>query len=81
MLHFGQCQYAVETTNVLIVDSNKSTSRTFKLILQKRGFAVVVAEDSKNALEKIKTNRFDAVVITLCFRRLQFLQLANHSVA
>ena len=55
----------VEPTNVLIIDGNKSTSRTFKLILQKRGFTVFVAEDFKKALEKIKTDPFDAVLISL----------------
>ena len=54
-----------ETANVLIIDSNISTSRTFKLILQKRGFQVVTAEDSAQALEKIKTTIFDAIVISL----------------
>jgi DNA-binding response OmpR family regulator len=54
----------VETRNVLIIDRNKSTSWAFKRILQKRGFSVDEVEDGKKALEKIKTNRYDAVLIS-----------------
>ena len=55
----------VETTKVLIIDRYKSTLLTFKKILQKRGFEVDESEDSKKALEKMKTNRYDAVLISL----------------
>ena len=55
----------VETTKVLIVDQYKPTSLTFKKILQKRGFEVDESEDGKKALEKMKTNSYDAVLISL----------------
>ena len=55
----------METTKVLIVDRYKSTSLTFKKILQKNGFEVDESEEGKKALEKMKTNRYDAVLISL----------------
>lgn len=55
----------VETRRVLIIDRNKSTSWAFKKILQKRGFSVDEFMDKKEALEKIRTNRYDAVLISL----------------
>jgi DNA-binding response OmpR family regulator len=55
----------VETRRVLIVDRNKSTSWAFKKILQKKGFSADEVEDGKKALEKIRTNLYDAVLISL----------------
>lgn len=49
---------------VLIVDQNKSTSSTFKRILEKVGFAVDEAGDGNMACKKIKANYYDAVLIS-----------------
>jgi two-component system response regulator TctD len=55
----------VETIKILIVDRYKSTSLAFKKILQKKGFEVDESDDSKKALEKMKTDCYDAVLISL----------------
>jgi two-component system, NtrC family, response regulator HydG len=54
-----------KTPNVLIVDSNISTLRTFQKILQKSNMTVTVAEGKQVALEKINTARFDVVLLSL----------------
>jgi DNA-binding response OmpR family regulator len=50
---------------ILVVDPDKSTSTTFKQILQKIGFAVDSSSEGHEALEKMKSNRYDAVLISL----------------
>jgi DNA-binding response OmpR family regulator len=55
----------VEMLNVLIVDSNQFTSQTFKRILEKRGYLVELAETRNKAIELIKRDGFDVVLISL----------------
>lgn len=48
---------------VLVVDDDKSILRTFTRILQKAGYGVEVAETGKEAMEKVKNNRYDVALI------------------
>jgi DNA-binding response OmpR family regulator len=53
-----------QTKTILIVDYDKSTSRTFKQILQKQGYIIDIAKDGTEAIQKIKNNNFDAAIIS-----------------
>ena len=55
----------MDAKKVLIVDNCKSTSLTFKRILQRNDFEVDESEDGKKALEKMQTKCYDAVLINL----------------
>lgn len=54
-----------KTINVLIVDSDSSTSRTFQRILQNSGMKVVAAKENQDVLKRINSNLFDVIVISL----------------
>jgi DNA-binding response OmpR family regulator len=41
---------------ILIVEGNENTKRVFARILKKRGFAVDLAKDNQEAMEKIEKN-------------------------
>jgi two-component system response regulator HydG len=54
-----------ENKTILVVDSDRSTSRAFKRILQKAGFTVDSSSEGYEAVEKIKNNNYSAVLISL----------------
>ena len=49
---------------ILVVDYDESTRRVFKHILVKRGFSVHEAKDGEEAIRKMKTIRYDAVLLS-----------------
>ena len=48
---------------MLIVDDDPSILNVFSRLFQKRGFSVTVAENGKQAIEKLKTGCFDVALI------------------
>ncbi|MBE3115940.1 response regulator [Candidatus Bathyarchaeota archaeon] len=48
---------------ILIVDDDISILKTFARIFNKKGFSVTVAENGEQAIEKLKTTRFDIALI------------------
>lgn len=52
-------------SKILIFDTDKSTSRNFRLVLEKNGFEAIAVQDKDRALSKIKNEQFDAVLIIL----------------
>ena len=56
---------------LLFVDDEDSIRATLPLILQERGFSVKSAASVREALNKIKTHRFDVVLSDLNIHKLQ----------
>ena len=50
---------------ILIVEGNEDTKRVFARILKKRGFAVDLAKDNQEAMEKIEKNMCDGALVSL----------------
>ncbi len=48
---------------ILIIESYSEISRTFALILQKNGYLTDLAQTTQEALEKLASNSYDAVII------------------
>ncbi len=49
--------------NVLIVDDEQQTIEVFQAALSSLGYQVVVADNGKNALERIKNQKFDIIIL------------------
>lgn len=64
-----------EKRTILIVDYDKSTGRTFKQIVERRGYVGDIAEDGGEAIEKIKNNTYDAALINFVLPDMDGLDL------
>ena len=51
--------------SVLLVDDDRAILRTFTRILQRAGFAIETAESGKEALERIKSKKYDVALIDM----------------
>ena len=49
--------------NVLIVDDEQQTIEVFQAALSALGYQVTVADNGKNALEKVKNQKFDIIIL------------------
>jgi CheY-like chemotaxis protein len=49
--------------NVLLIDDERETAQVFETGLSSAGFSVVVASDGAGALDAVKTNKFDVILI------------------
>lgn len=49
--------------NVLIVDDEQQTIEIFQAALSSQGYQITVADNGKNALEKIKNKKFDIIIL------------------
>ncbi len=59
----GVAQLTVEPKTILIVDSNEATLRTFKRLLQNQGFSVDEASKKEEAIGKMRSKRYDVVLV------------------
>lgn len=55
---------------ILVVEDDKFLSNVYRLKLQKAGFEVVTAEDGDQAVEKIKSENFDLVILDLIIPKI-----------
>jgi len=55
----------LENRRVIIVDDDKPLLKSLSEILQKEGYTVDVAETGTEAVEKIKSNRYDVVLLDI----------------
>jgi DNA-binding response OmpR family regulator len=51
--------------HVLVIDDDKSVVNSLVRVLEKNGFVADIAETGKEAIEKTKTQHYDAVLIDL----------------
>ena len=49
--------------NVLLVDDENEAAQVFKIALSSAGYSVSLASDGKSALEMVKNNKFDIILI------------------
>ncbi len=62
---------------ILAVDDSTSVRKLVEFTLKSKGFQVISAEDGQEALELLKKDRFDAIILDINMPRmdgLQFLQ-------
>lgn len=59
---------------ILVVDDEESLRLTMKLKLKAAGFDVDVAEDGEAAIEKLKTQAFDAVLLDINMPRMSGIE-------
>ncbi|NLF87493.1 response regulator [Candidatus Bathyarchaeota archaeon] len=52
--------------SILIIDDDLSILRTFSRIFERRGYLVVVAAKGSEAIEKLRSRRFDVALVDLC---------------
>lgn len=53
------------TSNVLVVDDDTQILKSFKIILESKGFSVDTAESGEEAIRKVKAGAFDAVLLDI----------------
>ena len=49
--------------NILLIDDENEVAQVFQTGLSSAGFQVVVASNGQSALDAVKTNKFDAILI------------------
>ena len=49
--------------NILLIDDENEVAQVFQPALTSAGFQVIVASNSQSALDAVKTNKFDAILI------------------
>jgi len=57
-------------TKILVIEDDKFLSNVYRIKLQKVGFDVVIAIDGAEALEKIKLENFDLVILDLIIPKI-----------
>ena len=65
----------MKNKRVLIIDDDKSILRFFMLILQGKGYSTDTAETGKEALEKIKNQLYDVILIDVVLPDINGLNL------
>ena len=56
--------------SILIVDDNISLCKTMSLILERKGYAVTIAEDGQEAVKEVKEKPFDMIFMDIKMPRL-----------
>jgi Response regulator containing CheY-like receiver, AAA-type ATPase, and DNA-binding domains len=56
---------STDKKRVLLIDDDKAILRSIGLVLEKNGFSVDKAETGKEALEKLKTQAYDVLIVDL----------------
>lgn len=63
---------------ILIVDDEESLRLTLRLRLVAQGFEVLLAEDGEKALEQLKANRIDLVLLDINMPRMDGIETLGH---
>ena len=69
-----------EKNRILVIDDDKGILRVFKTILENEGYIVQTAETGKEALEKLKKERFNVCLIDVRLPDMdgtEILKMAN----
>jgi phosphate regulon transcriptional regulator PhoB len=65
-------------TKILVVDDEKDILELITYNLQKEGFYVEVSPDGEDALEKIRSDRFDLVLLDLMLPGMQGMEICRN---
>ena len=57
-------------TKILVIEDDKFLSNVYRIKLQKVGFDVILAVDGAEALEKIKSENFDLIILDLIIPKI-----------
>jgi DNA-binding response OmpR family regulator len=67
---------------VLVVDGNVNSRKRYRAVLEEAGYIVDTAENGEEALEKVRTSRFDVALIDVELSDVEdaefFLKLPNN---
>jgi len=66
-------------SDILLVDDEKSVSKTISIFLQKEGYRVEEASNGKEALEKMKTKFFDLVITDLKMKPIDGMEMLRET--
>ena len=64
--------------SILVVDDNEDIRNLLSLVLQKEGYEVFLAPNGSEALEIIKNNRLDLVLLDVMMPELSGLEVLSH---
>ncbi len=70
-----------EHIRILVVDDDESVTRTFKVILEAKGYVVDTAENGREAIEKSHKNFYNAVFIDVRLPDMEGTQLLTRMKA
>ena len=64
--------------SILVVDDNEDIRNLLSLVLQKEGYEVFLAPNGSEALEIVKNNRLDLVLLDVMMPELSGLEVLSH---
>jgi DNA-binding response OmpR family regulator len=67
-----------ERKQVLLIDDDKAILRSIGLVLERNGFSVDKAETGREALEKLKTQSYDVLLVDLKLPDMEGTDMLSH---
>ncbi len=61
--------------SILIIDDDISILRVFSVIFQRSGYLVTVAQQGREAIEKLRLNHYDVALIDFCLPDMEGTEL------
>ncbi len=65
-------------TNILLVEDNKNQCLLYEQELRHEGYDIVTANDGKEALEKIKGQLPDMIIMDICLPKMDGIEAMGH---
>jgi Response regulator containing CheY-like receiver, AAA-type ATPase, and DNA-binding domains len=65
-------------TNILLVEDNKNQRLLYEQELRHEGYDIVTANDGREALEKIKEQLPDMIIMDICLPRMDGIEAMGH---
>ncbi|MEM4244581.1 MAG: response regulator [Candidatus Nanoarchaeia archaeon] len=63
--------------NILIIDDNESDCNTMKTLLEKEGHKISVAMNGKEAIKKVKSQKFDLILLDIIMPKMSGYELLS----
>ncbi len=67
----------MEKGKIIVIDDEESMCKFMQIMLKKEGYDVVSTQSSKDALEKLKSSRFDLVIADLMMPEINGIELLS----
>ncbi len=65
-------------TNILLVEDNKNQCLLYEQELRREGYDIVTANDGKEALEKVKEQPPDMIIMDICLPKMDGFEAMGH---
>ncbi len=65
-------------TTILIVEDDKNQCLLYEQELRREGYDIVTANDGKEALERVKEQPLDAIIMDICLPKMDGLEAMGH---